>query len=74
MNATSVKIKFVKMKRFNISRSMKNDNLQAVEIEILVAEEIEILVAVDLDHDYNTICSCSTVRRCPHVFVSLSCW
>ena len=50
MNATSVKIKFVKMKRFNISRSMKNENLRAEEHEILVAEEIEILVAVEMEN------------------------
>ena len=50
MNATSVKIKFVKMKKFNISRSMKNENLQAEEHEILVAEEIEILVAVEMEN------------------------
>ena len=55
MNATSVKIKFVKMKRFNISRSMKNEHLQAEENEILVAVEMGNLVADDPDHDDNNI-------------------
>ena len=71
------------MKKFNISRSMKNENLQAEENEILVAEEIEILVAVEMenlvaddpDHDDNNI---TYVAAQPYDaaswFLSLSCW